>query len=62
MHVSTNGDVFRGTYDETECHRFSDESGMRHRIYDDFLIIIIASYLTRTFCDDGFFVTMTSPK
>jgi hypothetical protein len=62
MHVSTICDVFKGTYDEIECHRFSDEAGMRHRIYDDFLIIVIVGYLTRTFCDGGFFVTKTSPK
>jgi hypothetical protein len=62
MHVSTNCDVFRGNYDEIECHRFSDEDSMCHRIYDDFLIIVIVLYLTRTFCDNGFFVTMTSPK
>jgi hypothetical protein len=62
MHGSTNCDVFRGTYDEIECHRFSDEYGMRHKIYDNFLLVVIVGYLTRTFCDDVLFVTMVSPK
>jgi hypothetical protein len=34
---STNCDVFGGTYDEIERHEFSDESSVRHKIYDDFL-------------------------
>jgi hypothetical protein len=46
----------------SECHRFSDESDVGHKIYDDFLMIIIIIYLTRTFCDDDLFVTMASPK
>jgi hypothetical protein len=35
---------------------------MRHKIYDDLLMIVIVVHLTRTFCDDGLFVTMTSQK
>jgi hypothetical protein len=62
MHDSTNCDIFKGTYDEIKCHRFCDESGMRHKIYDDFLMIVIVVHLTRTFCDDVLFVTMVSPK
>jgi hypothetical protein len=62
MHGSTNCDVFRGTYDETERHSFSDEFDVRHKIYDDFLLIVIVVYLTRTFYDDVLFVTMASPK
>jgi hypothetical protein len=62
MHGTTNFDVFKGTYDETERHRFSDEFGMFHKIYDDFLLVVIVVYLTRTFYDDDLFVTMASPK
>ena len=62
MHDTTNCDVFRGTYDEIARHRFSDEYAMRHKIYDNFLMIVIVVYLTRTFYDDGFFVTISSPK
>jgi hypothetical protein len=61
MHDTTNCDVFRGTYDEIDRHRFSDEYAMRHKIYDGFLMIVIVVYLTRTFCDADIFVTMTSP-
>jgi hypothetical protein len=34
-HNCMNYDVFRHTYDELEHHRFSDDCGMRHKIYDD---------------------------
>jgi hypothetical protein len=62
MHNCMNCDVFRHTYDELEHHSFSDDCGVRHKIYDDFSIIIIVVHLTRTFCDDDLFVTMVSPK
>jgi hypothetical protein len=62
MHDCMNYDVFRLTYDKIECHRFSDESDARHKIYDNFLMIVIIVYLTRTFCDDDLFDTMASPK
>jgi hypothetical protein len=62
MHGTTNCDVFRDIYDAIECHRCSDEFDVRHKIYDDFLLIVIVVYLTRTFCDDVLFVTMASPK
>jgi hypothetical protein len=62
MHATINCDVFRGNYDERERHKFSDESDVRHKIYDDFLMIVIVVYLTRTFYDDGLFVTMASSK
>jgi hypothetical protein len=62
MHGSTNCDVFRCAYDEIECHMFSDKPSARHKIYDDFLMIVIVVYLTRTFYDDGIFVTMASLK
>jgi hypothetical protein len=62
MLVSTNCDVFRMTYDKIECHRFSDEIDVCHKIYDDFLMIVIVVYLTRTFCDDDLFITTSSPK
>jgi hypothetical protein len=62
MHGSMNCDVFRVTYDKIECHRFSDESDVRHKIYDNFLMIVIMVYLTRTFYDDDLFVIMASPK
>jgi hypothetical protein len=62
IHVSMNCDVFRVAYDKIECHRFSDESNVRHKIYDDFLMNVIVVYLTRTFCDDDLFVTIVSPK
>jgi hypothetical protein len=62
MHNYMNCDVFRHTYDELERHRFSDDCGVCHKIYDDFPLIVIVVHLTRTFCDDDLFVTMTSPK
>ena len=62
MYGGTNCDVFGGTYDEIERHRFSDESSVRHKFYDDFFMIVIVVYLTRTFYDDDLFVTMVSPK
>jgi hypothetical protein len=61
-HHCMNCDIFRHTYDELECHRFSDNCDGCHKIYDKFLLIIIIVHLTRTFCDDGVFVTMASPK
>jgi hypothetical protein len=62
MHGRTNCDVFKGTCDKIERHRFSDKSSARHKIYDNFLMIVIVVYLTRTFYDDDLFVTMASPK
>jgi hypothetical protein len=62
MHGSTNRDIFRVTYDKIECHRFSDESDVSHKIYDNFLMIVIIVYLTRTFCDNDLFVTVASLK
>jgi hypothetical protein len=62
MHVNTNCDVFIMTYDKIECHRFSDEFDVCHKLYDVFLMIVIVVYLTRTFCDDDLFVTTMSPK
>jgi hypothetical protein len=62
MHGCTNCDVFTVTYDEIESHRFSDESSVCHKIYDDFFIIVIVVHLTRTFYDGGLFVIMASPK
>jgi hypothetical protein len=53
-HGCTNCDIFTHTYDELECHRFSDDCGVRYKIYDDFLLIIIVVYLIRTFCDNDF--------
>jgi hypothetical protein len=38
MHVNTNRDVFIMTYDKIECHRFSDEFDVRHKLrhfFDD---------------------------
>jgi hypothetical protein len=61
-HNCMNCDIFRHTYDKLECHRFSDNCGVRHKIYDDFLIIIIVVHLTRTFCDNDLFVIMASSK
>jgi hypothetical protein len=54
--------MFLNTYDKLEHHKFRDDCGVRHKIYDNFLLIIIVVHLTRTFCDDDLFVTMTSPK
>jgi hypothetical protein len=34
-----NCDIFRHTYDELECHRFSEDYSARHKIYDAFLLI-----------------------
>jgi hypothetical protein len=62
MHNCMNCDIFRHTYDKLEHHRFSDDCGVHHKIYDDFSLIIIVVHLTRTFCDDDLFVTMASPK
>jgi hypothetical protein len=62
MHGSTNHDIFTLTYDKIECHRFSDESDVRHKIYDNFLMIVIIVYLTRTFCDNDLFVIVASLK
>jgi hypothetical protein len=62
MYGGTNCDVFGGTYDEIERHRISDESSVRHKIYDDFWIIVIVVYLTRAICDDDLFVTIASAK
>ena len=63
-HVAMQGcmdcDVFRDTYDKVERHWFSDECGARHKICDSFLQIVIGAHLTRTFCDDGLFITMAS--
>jgi hypothetical protein len=61
-HNHMNYVIFRHSYDELECHRFSDDCGVHHKIYDDFSLIIIVVHLTRTFCDDDLFVTMASPK
>jgi hypothetical protein len=57
-----NYDIFKHTYDKLEHNKFSDNYGVRHKIYDDFLLIFIVIHLTRTFCDDDLFVTMASPK
>jgi hypothetical protein len=61
-HNCMNYDVFRHTYDKLECHRFSDDCGVRQKIYDGFLLIVIVVHLTRTLCYDDLFVTMASPK
>jgi hypothetical protein len=62
MHNCMNCDIFRPTYDELECHSFSDDCGVCHKIYDDFSLIIKVVHLTRTFCDDELFVTMASQE
>jgi hypothetical protein len=51
-HDCTNCDIFRHTYDKLQCHRFSNVCGVRHKIYDNFFIVIVV-HLTHTFCDDG---------
>jgi hypothetical protein len=55
-------DVFKKTYKKLKHHKFSDDFGVRHKIYDDFLLIVIVVHLTRTFCDDDLFVIMVLPK
>jgi hypothetical protein len=62
MHNWMDCDVFRHIYDKLECHSFSDNCGVRHKIYDDFSLIVIFVHLTHTFCGDDLFVTMTTPK
>jgi hypothetical protein len=62
MHNCMNCDVLRHTYDELEHHSFSDDCDVRHKIYDDFLLIIIVVHLTLTYYNDDIFVTMASPK
>jgi ribosomal protein L33 len=61
-HNCINCDVFKHTYDKLERYKFSDNCGVHHKIYNDFLLIIIVVHLTCTFCDDDLFVTMASPK
>jgi hypothetical protein len=41
IHICMNYDIFRHNNDELERHRFSDDCGVRHKIYDDFLLIVI---------------------
>jgi hypothetical protein len=61
-HNCMNCDIFRHTYDELECHRFSDDCSVRHKIYGNFLLIVIVVHLRQTFCDNDLFLTMASPK
>jgi hypothetical protein len=61
-HECMNCDILRHNYDELEWHIFSDDCDAHHKIYDDFLLIIVVLHLTRTFCDDDLFVTMALPK
>jgi hypothetical protein len=51
-HNCMNCDIFKHTYDKLEHHKFSDDCGVRQKIYDDFLLIVIVVHLTHTFCDD----------
>jgi hypothetical protein len=62
MNNCMNCDIFRHTYDELEYHRYSDDCSVRHKIYDDFSLIVIVVHLTCTFCDDDLFVILVSPK
>jgi hypothetical protein len=49
-------------YDDLERHKFYDNYIFRHYIYDIFLPFVIKGLLTRTFCDDGIFVTESSQQ
>jgi hypothetical protein len=57
-----NCGIFKHTYDKLKHHKFNNDCGVRHKIYDDFLLIVIVVHLTCTFCDDDLFLTMASPK
>jgi hypothetical protein len=61
-HKCMNCDIFKHTYNKLEHHKFSDDCGVRHKIYDSFSILVIIVYLTRTFCDNDLFITMVPPK